>query len=90
MRVRRWEMPEEPLPKHPFRNSAIFHFVLACLLVLVAWITGGGIPRALAFAIGYFVIATGYSWWRWRQRVAEEQQRREQRARRPATRREGR
>jgi hypothetical protein len=77
MRVRRWEPPEEPLPRHPYRNSAIFHLVLACLLVLVAWLTGGGIPRAIGFAIGYFVLATGYSTWRWRQRLAEERRRRD-------------
>ena len=74
-------MPEDPLPRHPYRNSIVFHFVLACLIVLVAWITGGGIPRALAFAVGYFVLATGYSVWKWRQRIDEERRRQEQRAR---------
>jgi hypothetical protein len=27
--------------------------------------------RALAIAAGYFVIATGWSWWRFRQREAQ-------------------
>jgi hypothetical protein len=82
-------MPEDPLPKHPYRNSLIFHFVLACLLVLVAWVTGGGVPRAIAVAVGYFVLASGYSIWKWRQRVDEDRRRREQRAR-PRTARRGR
>ena len=90
MRVRRWEMPDDPLPRHPYRNSAIFHFVLACLLVLVAWVTGGGLRRAVAFAVGYFVLATAYSVWRWRQRLAEERRREEQRTRPRAARRGGR
>jgi membrane protein implicated in regulation of membrane protease activity len=81
MRVRRWEMPEDPLPRHPYRNSVIFYFVLACLIVLAAWITGGGIPRALVVAVGFFVIATGYSVWKWRQRLDEERRKREQRGR---------
>ena len=88
MRVRRWEPPEEPLPKHPYRNSLIFHFVLAWLIVLAAWITGGGIPRAIAVAVAYFVLASGYSVWKWRQRFDEERRRREQRARPRAARRE--
>ena len=83
MRVRRWEMPDEPLPRHPYRNTIIFHLVLAGVIVLVAWVTGGGIARAVGFAVGYFVLATAYSTWRWRQRLAEERRKQERRARRP-------
>ena len=82
MRVRRWEMPDEPLPRHPYRNTAIFHLALALAIVLIAWLTGGGIGRAIGFAVGYFVLATGYSWWRWRQRFEEEHRQQERRARR--------
>jgi hypothetical protein len=80
-------MPDDPLPKHPYRNSAIFHFVLACVLVLVAWLTGGGLGRAIGFAVAYFVIATTYSSWRWRQRLAEERRRQAARVRPRAARR---
>lgn len=86
MRVRRWELPDEPLPQHPYRNSAIFHLVLACLLVVIAWLTGGGIGRAIGFAVGFFVIATAWSWSRWRKRLAEEQRKEERRARRSGSR----
>jgi membrane protein implicated in regulation of membrane protease activity len=80
-------MPEDPLPRHPYRNSIIFHAALACLIVLVAWVTGGGIPRAIGFAVAYFVLAAGYSVWKWRQRLDEERRRQEQRARPRAARR---
>jgi hypothetical protein len=70
VKVRRWEIPEEPPPRHPYRNSAIFHLVLAGIIVVVAWATAGGLGRAVGFAAGFFVIATSWSWWRWRERLA--------------------
>jgi hypothetical protein len=70
-----------PLPKRPFRDSAIFYGVLSILFVLVVWATGGAVlPRwddeqreigGLPIAIMFFLIATGYSWWRFRQRIEE-------------------
>ena len=73
-----------PLPKRPFRDSAIFYGVLAVLFVLVVWATGGAVlPRwddqqrevgGLLIAMLFFVVATGYSWWRFRQRIEEEEQ----------------
>ena len=73
-----------PLPKRPFRDSAIFYGVLSVLFVLVVWATGGALlPRwddqeravgGLLIAMLFFVVATGYSWWRFRQRIEEEEQ----------------
>jgi hypothetical protein len=73
-----------PLPKRPFRDSAIFYGVLSVLFVLVVWVTGGALlPRwddeqrevgGLLIATLFFFIATGYSWWRFRQRIEEEEQ----------------
>ena len=72
-----------PLPKRPFRDSAIFYGVLSVLFVLIVWGTGGAVlPRwdenrrevgGLPIAIIFFVVATGYSWWRFRQRTDEEE-----------------
>jgi nicotinamide riboside transporter PnuC len=73
VKFRRWTTPDDPLPKRPYRDSALFHLVLAGIIVAVAWLTGGSLSRALAFAAGFFVIATGWSWWRWNQRLAREQ-----------------
>jgi membrane protein implicated in regulation of membrane protease activity len=68
------EPVELPLPKRPYRDSVIFHGVLAGLVVVVAFLTAGSLTRALLFAAGYFVIATAWSWWRFRQRIDEERQ----------------
>ena len=73
-----------PLPKRPFRDSAIFYGVLSVLFVLVVWATGGALlPRwddqqrevgGLLIEMLFFLVATGYSWWRFRQRIEEEEQ----------------
>ena len=62
-----------PLPRLPYRYSVMLIFGLACLIVLIAWATGGDLGRALVFAALYFVIATAWAWWRSRQRQAEGQ-----------------
>lgn len=73
-----------PLPKRPFRDSAIFYGVLSILFVLVVWATGGAVlPRwddeqreigGLLIATVFFLVATAYSWWRFKQRIEEEEQ----------------
>jgi membrane protein DedA with SNARE-associated domain len=73
-----------PVPKRPFRDSAIFYGVLSVLFVLVVWATGGAVlPRwddqqreigGLLIALLFFVVATGYSWWRFQQRIEDEEQ----------------
>jgi len=72
------------LPKRPFRDSAIFYGALSILFVLIVWGTGGAVlPRwddgqreigGLPIAIMFFFIATGYSWWRFRQQIEEEEE----------------
>jgi hypothetical protein len=34
--------------------------------------TGGDVGRAIVIAICFFVLATGWTWWRFRRRVARE------------------
>ncbi|MBA2475572.1 MAG: hypothetical protein H0V40_06420 [Actinobacteria bacterium] len=80
MRKRRWTMPEQPPPRRPYRDTAIFHLVLAALIVVTALLTGGSIGRSLVYAAGFFVVATAYSFWRWRVRLAEEAERASARA----------
>jgi hypothetical protein len=73
-----------PLPKRPFRDSAIFYGALSILFVLIVWATGGAVlPRwddeqreigGLPIAIVFFFVATGYSWWRFRQRIEDEEE----------------
>ena len=75
---------QRPLPKRPFRDSAIFYGVLSVLFVLIVWATGGALlPRwddeqreigGLLIAILFFLIATAYSWWRFQKRIQEGEQ----------------
>jgi uncharacterized membrane protein len=66
-----WETEAvEGVPRHPYRDSAIFYAVLAALIVGVALLTGGGMKRAFVYAVVFFLLATGWSWWKWRQRLA--------------------
>jgi 4-hydroxybenzoate polyprenyltransferase len=61
-----------PVPKHPYRDSAVFHLVLGALLLVVAWLTGGDLAKALVVAVLYVVLAIGWSWYRFRQRLARQ------------------
>jgi hypothetical protein len=57
-----------PPPPRAYRGSAILHGVLALAILLVAALTGGGLLRALLVASAYFVVATAWTWFRFRQR----------------------
>ena len=71
-KVRRWDTPEGPPPRHPYRDSALLHLALAGVILLVAWFTGGDLDRAVVIAVAFFVLATAWSWWRWRERLQAE------------------
>ena len=61
-------MSDLPPLNLPYRATALLHAGLAVMILLVAWLTGGGMTKALLVAVGYFVVATGWSWFRLRQR----------------------
>jgi len=67
-----WGVPESPPPKHPYRDSAILYAVFAAIIVVVAWATGGSVSSAVLVAVVFFVVATAWSMFRWRSRIAEE------------------
>jgi len=46
--------------------------VLAIVIVVVAKFTGGDVGRAILGAAAFFVVATAWSWWRFRRRVEQE------------------
>ncbi len=73
--VRRWDRPGEQLPKRPYRDTVALHAVLAALIVAVAVLTGGSLGHGLVYAAIFFVLATAWSWWRWRERLAAERRR---------------
>ncbi len=76
--------PRTPLPKRPYRATAILYGSFAVVFAVVVAATGGALlPRidhrvghdrhfvigALPVAAGCFLLATAYSWWRIRQRL---------------------
>jgi hypothetical protein len=63
-----------PLPKHPFRDAALIYGGFAAVFVIVAVATGRSAFVAIPVALGCFVVATGYSWWRIRQRLEAEEE----------------
>ena len=71
MRRRRWDGPEQPLPKHPYRDTVLVYGGMAVVLVLISWATGGSVDRAVFVATLFFAIATAWSWSRWRRRLRD-------------------
>jgi membrane protein implicated in regulation of membrane protease activity len=73
-----WAPPPERLPTRPYRDTVIVNAGLAALVVVVAYLTGGSLPRAIAFAAFFFVVATAWAWRVWRRRLREEEAGRQQ------------
>jgi hypothetical protein len=67
--------PLDEVPKRPYLSSAIFYGVLSGALVAVTWATGGGVLRGVIVGCAFFVIATGWSWWKFHQRIEERDRR---------------
>ena len=61
-------MSDLPPSRNPYRASALLHAGLAVVILLFAGLTGGDLTRAVAFAALYFVAATAWTWFRFRQR----------------------
>jgi len=62
-------LPKTPMPKRPFRDSALFYGGVAVVFVLIVALTGGDLTVAIPVALACFVAATGYAWWKFRQRM---------------------
>ena len=65
-------LPEKPLPKRPFRDAAFVYAGLAGFVVAFGLLTGNNLVETVLVALAFFVLATGYSWWRFRQRIERE------------------
>ena len=50
--------PPRKMPKHPYRDSALIYGALALVVVVLAFLTGGGVLRAVVYAALVFVAAT--------------------------------
>jgi Flp pilus assembly protein TadB len=64
----RWDVSSPP-PKHPFRDSAILYGVFAVIIVIVAWASGSSPATGIVVAVAFYVLAVGWSWWRWNDRL---------------------
>ena len=72
MKRLRWEQHgRRPLPKHPYRDTVILYAVLAGIVVGVTALTGGNLLRSVYYAVGLFVAATTWGWYRWRARIRQ-------------------
>ena len=76
MKRLRWDSPisdrNRVVPKHPYRDTAILYGVLAVLVVVIAWATGGSVVNATVTAFAVFIVATLWSWRSWRNRIRED------------------
>ena len=67
-------LPPDPAPaltKHPYRHAAIAHGILALIIAVLGWATSSHVSRTLLMAVGYFVLATGWTWSRYRRSERE-------------------
>ena len=67
----RREHEERPLPAHPYRDSAIVYGIMAVILIVLAGVTGGSLVKATGAAIVFWLVASGWSWWKFRRRIRE-------------------
>jgi hypothetical protein len=74
MKRLRWEpaRADRPVPKHPYRDSALVYAGLALVVVLLTFVTGGSVVRAIVVALFVYVAATLWSWRIWRNRLREQ------------------
>ena len=72
MKRLRWQVPDRPVPRHPFRDSAILYAVMAVLIVVVSVATGGAVGRAVVVAVLFWVVAMAWAAMRFRQRLDKE------------------
>jgi len=68
-----WQGTQRPVPKHPYRDTAIFYAVLAAIIVAFAAASGGNVVKAVVIAAAVWVAATAYSWWYWHDRIQKRQ-----------------
>jgi Flp pilus assembly protein TadB len=64
-----WGLPEAPPPKHPIRDTLLVYAGLAGVVVVVAWVTGGSPARALVVAVVFFLLASLWNLWRFRDQL---------------------
>jgi hypothetical protein len=71
MKRLRWDAPSDqrPLPKHPYRDTALVYGVMSVIVVVLAVLTGGDVSNAIVVAGLFFLAATLWTWRHWRNRL---------------------
>jgi hypothetical protein len=69
-------VPEVPAPKNPYRDTLLVYGGLSVVIVIVSAVTGGSIGRAAVVAVLFFVVASGWTMYRFRARARAETARR--------------
>ena len=64
--------PPPALSKHPYRHAAIAHGTLGLIIAGLGWATSAHVGRTVLMALGYFVLATSWTWWRYWERERRE------------------
>ena len=64
-------IPKVPPPKNPYRDTLLVYGGMALVILIVAWLTGGSIAKAVLVAAVFFVIASGWTMYRFRVRARE-------------------
>jgi Flp pilus assembly protein TadB len=65
-------LPEAGSPKNPVRDTLLVYGVLSLIILLVAWLTGGSLGRALVIVPVFYVIASVWTVQRLRARERRE------------------
>ena len=63
--------PQRRRSRRPYRDAALAYGGLGVLVIVVAYATGSSFLRAFIGGLAAAVLATGYTWWRLRQRERE-------------------
>jgi hypothetical protein len=66
-----WGLPEAGVPKRPVRDTLVLYGVLSAIILLIAWLTGGALDRALVIVPVFYVVASAWTISRLRARARQ-------------------
>jgi Flp pilus assembly protein TadB len=67
-----WGGPPHQPTKRPYRDTFLVYGALAVVVVIVAWLTGGSLARAVVVALAFFAAASLWNVYRLRTRKDRE------------------
>ena len=60
--------PQRRRSTRPYRDAALAYSGLGVLVIVIAYATGSSLLRSFVGGVAAAVLATGWTWWRLRQR----------------------